>query len=430
MTDWPVMTLQEAGVALIDCVHKTPAAVEVGFPYVAIPQMKNGRIDFTDARRISRSDFLEWTRKARPKIHDVVLSRRTNPGVTATFGSECDFALGQNLVLLRADGAFVCPEFLRWLLVSPAWWGQVRKFNNVGAVFDSLRCADVPRFELPIPPKLHQRAIASVLAALDDKIELNRRMKETLEAMARAIFKDWFVDFAPTRAKMEGRAPYLAPEIWSLFPDRLDHEGKPEGWQLSTLNTVAALNPESWSAQNKPHEVEYVDLANTKWGTIETTEVHSWNAAPSRARRVLRPGDTIVGTVRPGNGSYAVIDQDGLTGSTGFAVLRPQNVAHREMIYCAATSAENIERLSHLADGAAYPAVRPDVVADTEIVLGPPSVIDAFSTTCAPLIDRCEANKRENKTLAAMRDLLLPKLMSGEIRVPEAETLAKQAAHG
>ena len=77
-----------------------------------------------------------------------------------------------------------------------------------------------------------QRAIASILGALDDKIDLNRRMNETLEAMARAIFKDWFVDFGPTRAKMEGGAPYLAPEIWALFPDRLDDEGKPEGWKM------------------------------------------------------------------------------------------------------------------------------------------------------------------------------------------------------
>ncbi|MFN7305340.1 MAG: restriction endonuclease subunit S, partial [Acetobacteraceae bacterium] len=77
---------------------------------------------------------------------------------------------------------------------------------------------------------IRQEAIASVLGALDDKIELNRRMNETLEATARAIFKDWFVDFGPTRAKMEGRAPYLAPDIWSLFPDRLDEKGKPEGW--------------------------------------------------------------------------------------------------------------------------------------------------------------------------------------------------------
>src|ERR1700730_4726703 len=216
------MTLRDAGVVLIDCVHKTPPAVEVGYPYVAIPQMKNGRIDFAGARRITHGDFIEWTKKARPQVHDVVLSRRTNPGVSATFGENCEFALGQNLVLLRANGSLVGPEFLRWLAISPAWWSQIEKYNNVGAVFDSLRCADVPRFELPIPPKLEQRAIASILCALDDKIELNRRMNETLEAMAGAIFKDWFVDFGPTRAKMDSRAPYLAPNIWALFPDRLD----------------------------------------------------------------------------------------------------------------------------------------------------------------------------------------------------------------
>lgn len=95
--------------------------------------------------------------------------------------------------------------------------------------------------ELSVPPPTEQRAIASVLGALDDKIELNRRTNETLEAAARAIFKDWFVDFGPTRAKMEGRAPYLAANIWSLFPDALDADGKPQGWrkgQLGNLLTV------------------------------------------------------------------------------------------------------------------------------------------------------------------------------------------------
>jgi type I restriction enzyme S subunit len=171
-----------------------------------------------------------------------------------------------------------------------------------------------------------------------------------------------------------------------------------------------------------------VDLANTKWGTVESTQIHSWANAPSRARRVLRPGDTIVGTVRPSNGSYALIDQDGLTGSTGFAVLRPKAPVYRELVYCAATAPENIERLSHLADGAAYPAVRPDVVSDTEFVLATPPVLDAFAALCAPLIARCESNKRENKLLAATRDLLLPKLMSGELRVRETDQLVKGVA--
>lgn len=274
---------------------------------------------------------------------------------------------------------------------------------------------------------VEQEAIASVLGALDDKIELNRQMNETLEGMARAIFRDWFVDFGPTRAKMVGRAPYLAPDIWSLFPDRLDGEGKPEGWREGTLSEIAALNPESWSRTNYPDTVDYVDLSNTKWGAIEAITQFTRDTAPSRAQRILSPGDTIVGTVRPGNGSYAFVSENGLTGSTGFAVLRPAKTIFREFVYLGATSSENIDRLAHLADGGAYPAVRPELISATEIILPPENVFAVFSELTRPLVDRVEANKAESRTLAATRDLLLPKLMSGEIRVRDAEKLVGEA---
>jgi type I restriction enzyme S subunit len=139
--EWPKITLREANVALIDCDHRTPPAANVGYPYVAIPQLRGGRIDLSDARRITREHFLEWTRKARPAASDVILSRRCNPGETAVAPPDLEFALGQNLVLLRADGTKVYPPFLRWLVRSPEWWDQVAKFINVGAVFDSLKCA-------------------------------------------------------------------------------------------------------------------------------------------------------------------------------------------------------------------------------------------------------------------------------------------------
>ena len=142
--------------------------------------------------------------------------------------------------------------------------------------------------------------------------------------MARALFKSWFVDFEPVRAKMEGRwrrgesLPGLPAEHYDLFPDRLvDSElGEiPEGWEVrALLGDVTTLNPESWSKANAPRKVEHVDLAHTKLGVIESTKRYNWKESPSRAKRILRPGDTLVGTVRPGNGSYALIDEDGLTG--------------------------------------------------------------------------------------------------------------------
>ena len=292
---------------------------------------------------------------------------------------------------------------------------------DVGSANPTLNRNHVHPIRISWPPVQEQYAIAQVLGALDDKIELNRRMNETLEAMARAIFKSWFVDFDPVRAKAEGCQPFgMDAATAALFPNQfVDSDlGKiPEGWECGTLADIAALNPEAWSKESVPSEIQYVDLSNTKWGRIESTSSYFWKQAPSRAQRVLRPGDTIVGTVRPGNGSYALIREDGLTGSTGFAVLRPKSPVFRGFVYLAATDPENIQRLAHLADGAAYPAVRPDVVAATQIVKTPGAVLARFGGIANPLLDKIAANHHESRTLAAIRDALLPKLISGEIRV-------------
>jgi type I restriction enzyme, S subunit len=312
---------------------------------------------------------------------------------------------------------------MRWLYYAVKHY----KLGDVddGSPVPSTTRAAVYMLELDVPPKPEQRAIARILGTLDDKIELNRRRNQTLEAMARALFKDCFVDFGPVRAKMEGREPYLPAELWQRIPDRFDNEGKPDGWEIGTLADYSSLNPESWSTNNAPDEIEYVDLANTKHGTIETTARIPWADAPSRAQRILRTGDTIVGTVRPANGSYALIDADGLTGSTGFAVLRPSKHIFRDFVFLAATSPENIERLSHVADGAAYPAVRPDIVLASPAPKPDPISLDGilkdFSDSVGDWIDSIEHNKRESRTLSQLRDTLLPKLISGDLRIAEAE---------
>ena len=286
----------------------------------------------------------------------------------------------------------------------------------------------IKRHSLRLPPLSEQRVIAHILGTLDDKIVLNRRMNETLEAMARALFKSWFVDYDPVRAKIQGSDIGLPKHIADLFPDRLvDPEvgEMPEGWQFGTLYDVAFLNPESWSAKHSPENVVYVDLANTKWGYIESVQNFPWDEAPSRARRVLRKGDTVIATVRPGNGSFALIGEDGLTGSTDFAVLRPREATDRGLVWCAATSSGNIDRLAHLADGGANPAVRPDEIGSTPLPLANPDIRLAFSRLANPLLDKSNGNKRASRELANLRDRLLPRLISGEIHLHDAERVAE-----
>ena len=259
------------------------------------------------------------------------------------------------------------------------------------------------RFSARLPPVSEQRAIAGILGALDDKIELNRRMAETLDEAVRALFRSWFVDSSEHSAK---RNPA------TLFGD---------------LSEYISLNPESWSATNRPESVAYVDLSNTKWGTIEKIDTYQWSDAPSRARRVVRPGDTIVGTVRPGNGSFALVGKDGLTASTGFAVLRPKEDFDAQFVWCAATSKDNIERLAHLADGGAYPAIPAKAVAATPVVIADISTRRKFSDATAPLVAKYLASSDESRNLADLRDTLLPQLLSGEIRIRDAESVAEAA---
>ena len=304
-----------------------------------------------------------------------------------------------------------------------------------GSALPYLTVGALSKLEIAIPPLREQRAIAHILGTLDDKIELNRKQNETLEAMARALFKEWFVDFEPVRAKMEGRwqrgqsLPGLPAHLYDIFPDRLIESelGEiPEGWNLTSLAEFSSLNPESWTKRTRPREILYVDLSNTKWGRVESVTKYEAADAPSRAQRVLRPLDTIVGTVRPGNGSYALISDDNLTASTGFAVLRPLQREYSEFVYLAATGRENIERLSNLADGGAYPAVRPEIVSATQVPRTGEELINEFSRQVSSMLAGIAGNERSSRPLAQLRDTLLPKLISGELRVPDAEAFLRE----
>ena len=354
----------------------------------------------------------------------VCLSRTASVGYVVVMGRP--MATSQDFVnWVCGDG--INNHFLKYVLIAER---ESLNMFSMGTTHQTIYYPEVKAFHVALPPRDEQDAIVGLLGALDDKIELNRRMNETLEAMARAIFKDWFVDFGPTRAKAEGHAPYLSSELWDLFPDALDYEDTPEGWSVGTLERLAVTNSESWTARHHPPTVEYVDLSSTKWGNIEATTLLDWEAAPSRARRIAKVGDTIVGTTRPGNGSFAYVSRDGLTVSTGFAVLSPRSTMYRDTVYIAVTSLENIERLANLADGhgGAYPAVKPNEVTDTVIVFPGDEVLASFADLVSPIRERIEHAKAESRTLAQTRDLLLPRLMSGEIRLREAEKVVEAVA--
>src|SRR5690606_5821656 len=207
------------------------------------------------------------------------------------------------------DDVPTSPRFIEYLLRTREYRSWIVG-SATGTTVKHTSPGRIESFSTQIPPFEEQRAIAHILGTLDDKIELNRKQNETLEAMARALFKAWFVDFEPVRAKMEGRwrrgqsLPGLPVHLYELFPDRLVESelGEiPEGWEMTSLAEFSSLNPETWTKSRRPKQIRYVDLSNAKWGRVETVANYDADNAPSRAQRVLRPLDTIVGTVRPGN---------------------------------------------------------------------------------------------------------------------------------
>lgn len=352
-------------------------------------------------------------------------------------------------IVIDCNNEIVDRNYLYWVLKLSDTYSL-----RTGSAQPQITISSLENFRIEIIEDIStQKKIAKILSDLDDKIHLNNQINQTLESIAQAIFKSWFIDFEPVRAKIVAKQEGVDPELAAmcaisgkseaeleqmekedfaelqatvaLFPDELVESelGEvPRGWFKTDLSILADLNVQSWTKKNCPEKVTYVDLSNTKWGVIQQTEEFIFENAPSRARRVLKIGDTIVGTVRPANGSYAFIQQENLTGSTGFAVLSPKKDIYAEFIYIASTDEENIKRLAHLADGGAYPAVSYDTVLNTPCIL-PIEAIDndrilnLFHEKVKGFYLLSAGKLEENRILENTRDTLLPKLLSGEVGV-------------
>ncbi|MEM1402949.1 MAG: restriction endonuclease subunit S [Pseudomonadota bacterium] len=276
-----------------------------------------------------------------------------------------------------------------------------------------------------------RESIGATLGVLDDKIELNRRMNETLEAMARAIFKDWFIDFGPTRAKAEGRAPYLAPDVWDLFAGTLDGERKPARWLVRPASDLFEFNRRE--SLRKGSEAPYLDMAALP--TIgPVPDAHSIREYKSGSK--FRDGDTLFARITPclENGKTAYVfglgDEVIGAGSTEFIVIRsrpplplpasyvlardPGFRAHAERSMTGTSGRQRVsaEALSR------YPIVAPS---DSRLWKALGDLID-------PMMGGIIANALESRTLARTRDLLLPKLLTGEIRLRDAEKAVEAVA--
>lgn len=397
--------------------HVGPMAdqyVEAGIPFLRSLNVEPFRINTTDLKHISR-EFHQRLRKSALKPGDVVIVRTGKPGSCAVIPDWLSEANCSDVVVVRANPR-VRPSFISYVVNSSA--AHHIDAHTVGAVQQHFNVSSARQIRFQLPSIAEQDRILRVLGALDEKIELNRRMNETLEAMARAIFKDWFIDFGPTRAKMEDRAPYLAPDIWSVFPDRLDEKGNPEGWRAKPLDQIADfLNGLALQKYppNGDDTLPVIKIAQLRAGSVGSADRAS-TEVPSEY--IVEDGDVLFswsGSLlnRVWTAGRGALNQHLFKATSDqFPNWFYYHWIAEHMPSFQATAASKATTMGH---------IQRHHLTQAATVVGTPPVMKAADRLIAPLFDRQIANDLESRSLAATRDLLLPKLMSGEVRIRDAE---------
>lgn len=316
------------------------------------------------------------------------------------------------------DTARLEPRFLFYLLRSREFQDNLDAVKTHGSmVADYVSMTDQRHFKLTVPPPREQKAIAATLGALDDKIELNRRMNATLETMVRVLFQSWFVDFDPVRAKLDGRQPAGLDEVAAaLLPANFQNSETghiPQGWTAGTLGGIAT-NPRRGA---QPSEI----APNTPYIALEhmprrCIALGDWNESADVAsgKSAFKKGDILFGKLRPYFHKVGVAPLDGVC-STDILTLAPKSPEWFGFLLGHVSSDELIRFTDQASTGTKMPRTNWNDISSFKVALPPKSLAAAFTKLIQPMVERMIANLHQSRTLATLRDKLLPKLLSGDV---------------
>ncbi len=402
MGEWTTMPLEDGLDCLIDYRGKSPPKSIGGIPVISAKVVKDGRVIQPIEQTIASSYYSIWMTRGLPKTGDVVITTEGPLGEVAQLDEQtARYALGQRVVCMRGKRCVIYNKFLKFLLMSSKQQEIIQSFAT-GTTVAGISQKALRSVPISVPSFEQQIKIGELLGALDDKIELSRQTNETLEALARAIFKDWFVDFGPTRAKAEGSPPYLSPELWALFPNALDDEDKPEGWEEKSVEDILEL------AYGKAlKSTERVNGSVPVYGSGGITGYHNQPLVEGPSIIVGRKGT--VGSLYWEDGPFFPID-------TVFYVKSKAPLTF--CFYLLQTLG-----LDGMNTDAAVPGLNRKNAYRLPVAWSGQGIRQAFDEVVTQLRQKMHGNSDESKTLAQTRDLLLPKLMSGEIRIKDAERI-------
>ncbi len=425
---WTWSRLDDVSDGVFDCPHSTPKLTDTGPFVVRTQDIITGVFRADQAGRVSEETYAERIARVTPSRGDLLYSREgTYFGIAAEVPPRTRVCLGQRMVLIRPDKRRLDFSFLCHWLNSPMMAAHIHGYRD-GTVAERLNLPTIRALPILIPPLAEQQAIAAVLGALDDKIELNRRMNATLEKMARALFQSWFVDFDPVRAKLDGRPPAgIDPATAALFPEHLEDsplEHIPKGWKVGKIQdcciqiqnggTPRRNEPRFWGGGNIP----WLASGEVRQSIITVTEnfITEEGLAESSAKWV--PAfSTVVALYGATAGQVSFTSFRLTTNQAVCALIPKKSFPFFNYLTMRGATAE----MENKAVGSAQQNISKGIVEETQVVLPPTTVIERFADVASPLFERWISNLHQSRTLATLRDTLLPKLLSGELSLSALE---------
>ncbi len=390
---------------------------ESGIPFFRgkeVTEKYNGKLNVTTELFISEEKYLELVSKfGVPQQGDMLLTSVGTLGSTYIVkGSDKFYFKDGNLTWFKNFKGLNSQYFQYWL-ESPEGKGQLRK-SEIGSSQSAYTIANLKEMQISLPSIDDQLHAVSYIEKYDNLIENNNRRIAILEDVAQSLYREWFVNFR-----------------YPNHQDDLDADGKPklvdtplgqipEGWEVKRLDEVADINPQSITQRNAPEKIGYIDISSVGTGVIDEVKPMLFNEAPSRARRVVVDGDIIWATVRPNRKQYSFICKPlpNTIVSTGFAVIRSKSLPE-SYLYSFTTTDSFTGYLINHATGSAYPAVNSDIFQKAGILVPPKNLVEKFDEFCSRAISLSEVLKKKNANLKQQRDMLLPKLISGQIELKD-----------
>ncbi|MDN3519623.1 restriction endonuclease subunit S [Aquisalimonas lutea] len=453
---------------VFDGPHATPKKTDIGPFFLGIASLSSGSLNLSQSAHVSEKDFKKWTRRVTPQEGDVVFSYETRIGEAAIIPKGVRCCLGRRMGLLRPKRDKVIPEYLLYAYLAPAFQSVIKARTVHGSTVDRISLKELPDFPIQVPPIEEQKYVVNVLSILDEKAEINLQMNRNLEQIAQALFKSWFVEFEPVKAKMAvleagsttedaERAAMQAisgksdaeldslrtqnPEqhdnlarIAALFPSAMMESelGEiPEGWSVGQISDVATLRTRSIKPSDASDEVwEHYSIPaydEGKYPSFDRGDEIKSNKyqVPNSAVLVskLNPRFPRIWWPLVFNSKLSVC-------STEFMPFVPMSTEWRGFVAGLVLSEpfqrSMLERVS--GSTGSRQRAQPKEVIKMPVVLPESDLIEEFSRRVTPLFQKSAENVKESRILSELRDTLLPKLLSGELTLSEVEKEVPEAA--